>query len=119
MQREERAIAEWAIGSSYEVSTDIELVLCNIRINQKMSVRYVIIDPDFFLLVEPDFSKNGEYRLKVHIKQPLKMVESMIDRNEPRNMIIGLVTLQKNETKVTIIYYLTFIAIGRGNAVIL
>ena len=33
MQREERAIAEWAIGSSYEVSTDIELVLCNIRIN--------------------------------------------------------------------------------------
>ncbi len=101
MQRDERVIAEWVIGSSYEVSTDIELVLCNVRINQKMSVRYVIIDPDFFLLVEPDFSKNGEYRVKVHIKQPLKMVESMIDRNEPRNLIVGLVTLQKNEAKVS------------------
>ena len=68
MQREERVIAEWTVDSSYEVSTDIELVLCNVRVNQKMSVRYVIIDADFFLLLEPDFSKNGEYRMKVHIK---------------------------------------------------
>ncbi len=93
MKRDEREIALWTVDSSYVVSTEIELVLCNIRINQKMSVRYVIIDQDFFFLVEPDFSKNGEYRVKVHIKQPLKMVESMIDRNEPRNLIVGLVIL--------------------------
>jgi len=100
MKRDEREIAQWAIGSSYEVSSDIELVLCNIKINQKMSVRYVIVDQDFFFLVEPDFSKNGEYRVKVHIKQPLKMVESMIDRTEPRNLIVGLVIVQKGEEKV-------------------
>jgi hypothetical protein len=44
MKRDEREIAQWAIGSSNEVSSDIELVLCNIKINQKMSVRYVIVD---------------------------------------------------------------------------
>ena len=66
-----------------------------------MSVRYVIIDQDFFFLVEPDFSKTGEYNVKVHIKQPLKMVESMIDRTEPRNLIVGLVILQKGEEKVS------------------
>jgi len=68
MKRDEREIALWSIGNSYEVSTDIELVLCNVKINQKMSVRYVIIDQDFFFLVEPDFSKTGEYKVKVHIK---------------------------------------------------
>jgi hypothetical protein len=101
MKRDEREIALWSIGNSYEVSTDIELVLCNVKINQKMSVRYVIIDQDFFFLVEPDFSKTGEYKVKVHIKQPLKMVESMIDRTEPRNLIVGLVILQKGEEKVS------------------
>jgi hypothetical protein len=105
IKRDEREIAKWTVGNSYEVSTEIELVLCNVRINQKMSVRYVIIDQDFFLLVEPDFSKNGEYRVKVHIKQPLKMVESMIDRTEPRNLIIGLVILQKNEVKVSQLFF--------------
>lgn len=108
MKRDEREIAQWSIGNSYEVSTDIELVLCNVKINSKMSVRYVIIDQDFFFLVEPDFSKTGEYKVKVHIKQPLKMVESMIDRTEPRNLIVGLVILQKGEEKVRIYIYKLF-----------
>jgi hypothetical protein len=33
MKRDEREIALWSIGNSYEVSTDIELVLCNVKIN--------------------------------------------------------------------------------------
>jgi hypothetical protein len=53
------------------------------------------------MLVEPDFSKNGEYRVRVHVKQPLKFVESMIDRTEPRNLIIDLLTVQKGNIKVS------------------
>lgn len=32
------------------------------------------------------------------------MVESMIDRTEPRNLIVGLVIVQKGEEKVSYIY---------------
>jgi|LauGreDrversion4_2_1035121.scaffolds.fasta_scaffold103112_2 hypothetical protein len=62
--------------------------------NSKMHVRYVIVDEEYFMLVEPDFSSiNGQYKVKIHIKQPLKLVEAMIDKSEPRNLIVGLVTL--------------------------
>ena len=38
-------------------------------------------------------SGNGEeYRIKVHRKVALKYVESMVDRTEPRNLIVGFVT---------------------------
>ena len=33
-------------------STPVEMILCNIRLNQKMEVRHVLVDPDYFLLIE-------------------------------------------------------------------
>ncbi len=61
-----------------------------------MNVRYVIVDEEYFMLVEPDFTAlNGNYKVKIQIKQPLKMVEAMVDKTEPRNLIVGLVTLVK------------------------
>ena len=74
-----------------------------------MQVRYVLVDQDFFILIEPDFSKNEEYRVRVHIKQPLKTVESMIDRTEPRNLIIGFATFQKSSPKVSLYYHITIL----------
>ena len=57
-----------------------------------MNVRYVLIDQDYFVLIEPDFSNSNEYKVRVHAKVALKHVESMIDKIEPRNLIIGIVT---------------------------
>lgn len=57
-----------------------------------MHVRYVLVDQDFFILIEPDLGKADEYKVKVHRKIPLKHVESMIDRTEPRNLIMGFAT---------------------------
>ena len=107
MTREDREVARWQIGSSYEVaSQEIELILCNVKLQGKMQVRYVLVDQDYFVLVEPDLTRHEEYRVRVHIKQPLKQVESMIDRTEPRNLIIGFAIYQKSSAKVISIFYL-------------
>jgi hypothetical protein len=100
--KEEREVFNWIVGQSYEAGQDVELVLCNIKANGKMNVRYAIVDSEFFMLVEPDFTSiSGQnYKVKIQIKQPLKLVEAMIDKTEPRNLIVGLVTLQKGHTKV-------------------
>ena len=97
-------------------STSIDSVLCVIRINQKMVVRHVLLDPEYFLLVEVDqdemTKKQQEQQseenkiatvrsqtvvdmrnasITIHKKVPLRNVESLIDRSEPRNLILGFV----------------------------
>ncbi len=57
-----------------------------------MLVRYVMVDQDFFILIEPEFGQNSEYRVKLHKKIYLKNVEAMIDRTEPKNLIVGFAT---------------------------
>ena len=54
-----------------------------------MSVRYVMIDPEFFILIEPDFSVQNENRILIHQKVPLRHVESLVDKSDPRNLVIG------------------------------
>ena len=58
------------------------MILCNVRLSGKMYVRYVLLDPEFFLLVEPDFSQGEDYKIKVHQKITLKSVECLVDRME-------------------------------------
>ena len=73
-----------------------------------MEIRHVLADSDYFLLVEiknklndgeetkqspnkdPNRAKNT--LLKVHKKVHLRNVESLVDRSEPRNLIVGIVT---------------------------
>ena len=55
--RELTPIHSWEVAGSYQLpSVNVELILCNQRIDKKMCVRYVMIDPEFFILIEPDFS---------------------------------------------------------------
>tara|TARA_B110000285_G_scaffold149054_1_gene166389 strand:- start:278 stop:475 length:198 start_codon:yes stop_codon:yes gene_type:complete len=54
-----------------------------------MSVRYVMIDPEFFILIEPDFAIQNENRIMIHQKIPLRHVESLVDKSDPRNLVIG------------------------------
>ena len=55
--REQTAINTWVQGGSYALpSVNVELILCNQRVEKRMCVRYVMIDAEFFILIEPDFS---------------------------------------------------------------
>lgn len=88
--RETTPIHSWEEGGSYQLpSVNVELILCNQRVEKKMSVRYVMIDPEFFILIEPDFSVQNENRIIIHQKVPLRHVESLIDRSDARNLVIG------------------------------
>lgn len=49
-------------------SVNVELILCNQRVNKKMCVRYVMIDPEYLILIEPDFSVQHENRITIHQK---------------------------------------------------
>ncbi len=53
-----------------------------------MCVRYIVPDPEFFLLVEPDYSQVPP-KLRLHLKQQLKVFESLTDKIDPRNLNIG------------------------------
>jgi hypothetical protein len=68
---------------------NVELILCNQRVSKKMCVRYVMIDPEFLIIIEPDFSVQNENRIIIHQKVPLVHVQSMIDRQDQRNLVIA------------------------------
>ena len=54
-----------------------------------MQVRYIVEDEEFFVLIEPDFERIADRIARIDKKISLKKVEAMIDRSEPRNLILG------------------------------
>ena len=45
-----------------------------------MCVRYVMIDPEFLIVIAPDFTIQNENRIIIHLKVPLVYVQSLIDK---------------------------------------
>ena len=109
ISREKTPVHSWETGQSYQLpSVNVELILCNERVNRKMCVRYVLIDPEFFILIEPDFSNQTENRIIIHYKVPLKHVESLIDKSDARNLMLGFAVIQSSQqwtTKEILIYF--------------
>lgn len=100
--REQTPIHTWVKDGSYQLpSVNVELILCNQRVNKKMCVRYVMIDPEFFILIEPDFTVQNENRIIIHQKVPLKYVESLVDKSDPRNLVIGFAVFFSMEAHKT------------------
>ena len=65
--REQTVIHSWEKSKSYVLPTvNVELILCNERVSKNMCIRYVMIDPEFFILLEPDFSVPNENRIIIH-----------------------------------------------------
>lgn len=88
MKKDEREQAKWQVGNNYSIALDKEIILCNIKEGQKMQVRYIVVDPDFLILVEPE-KTNESCQFKVHFKVPLKHTECAIDKMEPRNLVVA------------------------------
>ena len=80
-------------------SVNVELILCNQRVNKKMCVRYVMIDPEYLILIEPDFSVQHENRITIHQKQPLLHVESLVDKQDERNLVVGFPVFKVNPAR--------------------
>ena len=123
MMADQRPVVSWEEGQQVKLGhQSIDSVLCVIRLNQKMVVRHVLLDPEYFLLVEVDQEdvlrqqkKDQEgaeenkiatvrsqtvvdmrnVSITIHKKVPLRSVESLIDRSEPRNLILGFVHVTK------------------------
>ena len=55
-----------------------------------------MIDPESLILIEPDFSVQHENRITIHQKQPLLHVESLIDKTDERNLVIGFPVFKEN-----------------------
>jgi hypothetical protein len=99
--REDREINKWETGKAYEPPSEIELVLCNVKINQKMQVRYAKWwTPNISFsssLISPKTKNTG---VKVHLKVALGCVESMAaTAAEPRNVIVGFANFDEKHFK--------------------
>ncbi|CAI2383715.1 unnamed protein product [Moneuplotes crassus] len=88
-EHEHRDVYDWNIG---DVITEINktLVLCNIQINNSLQMRYVVLDPEFFILIEPGFEGSNLKSIRVEIKAPLKTIDTQMDFRDKKRLHIGI-----------------------------
>ncbi len=78
-----RASDQWQSDNTIQMG-DCELILCNTRVNQKMIVCYVCLDPDYFLLVQ----LVSDTTVRLQMKQPLQQLSLQVDLQDPRNLLL-------------------------------
>lgn len=52
---EHRDVYDWSEGDTIDVEMDKTLVLCNLQLGNNLEIRYVVLDPEFFIMIEPGF----------------------------------------------------------------
>lgn len=56
-----------------------------------------MIDPEFFILIEPDYSIKNVHQIIINYKVPIKFFESLIDKKEPSNLNIGFAIFEQGK----------------------
>lgn len=87
---EQRDVYEWKIGETVVVEMDKTLVLCNLQIEDEFQTRYVVLDPEFFILVAPDFDDVPLKKIRIEIKAPQKNIQTKIDFRDLKRLTIGI-----------------------------
>lgn len=87
---EHRDVYDWKLGETIEVELDKTLVLCNLQIGNSLEIRYVVLDPEFFILIEPDFNDSPVKTIRIEIKAPLKNIDTKTDFRDPKRLTIGI-----------------------------
>lgn len=64
---------------------DCELILCNTKVEKRMQVRHVMVDQDFFILVELAMNDSS---MTILNRIELKALTCAVDLQEPRNLLI-------------------------------
>ena len=88
-EHEHRDVYDWSVG---DIITDINktLVLCNLQIGNNLEMRYVVLDPEFFILIEPNFEDTSLKSIRIEIKAPLKTIDTNTDYRDQKRLIIGI-----------------------------
>lgn len=53
-------------------------------------MRYVVLDPEFFILIEPGFEGSNLKSIRVEIKAPLKTIDTQMDFRDKKRLHIGI-----------------------------
>lgn len=87
---EERDVYSWKIGEHYVVQNDKTLVLCSLQIGETFDLRYVVLDPEFFILIEPYFKEDNHKTIRIEIKAPLEKIDFKIDSYDNKRLTITI-----------------------------
>jgi len=87
LRPEEESADGFSEGMSFEVR-NIGRIVCSTTIGSGRHTRYLLLHDFLLLLVEPDLSLPGWVVVKT--LWPLRQVQSLIDRSDPRTMIVGM-----------------------------
>ena len=68
---EEREVYKWQEGMSIPMDATKQYVLANKKDIKKMVPCYVVLDPEFFILVSPDFENKLDNMIKIEFKKSL------------------------------------------------
>jgi hypothetical protein len=93
---EHRDVYDWNIGDTIVVEMDKTLVLCHLQIGNSLEIRYVVLDPEFFILIEPDFEDVPLKSIRIEIKAPLKNIDTKTDFRDPKRLTLGIAELSDN-----------------------
>ena len=89
IQIEERDVYSWKEGETVMVDLTKKYQLCNRKNGWKKEVCYVVLDPEFFILVTP-VKEPGEDKLVIEKKVSLQRIEAYVDtRTDQRDLILG------------------------------
>jgi len=87
---EGRDVYSWEIGDVIIIDEDKTLVLCNIIEGKSALTRYIVLDPEFFILAEPNFDDGPYKTVKVCMKYSLKNIKVEQDPKKSSKMQVGV-----------------------------
>lgn len=77
---EERDVHKvWKEGEKIKMDQTKKYLICNRKVGKAMSICYVVLDPEFFILVTPCYDHTQEEKIDIILKRSLKTVEAYID----------------------------------------
>lgn len=87
---EGRDVYSWQIGDAICVDEEKTLVLCNIIEGKTALTRYIILDPEFFILAEPSFDEGPYKTVRIWMKYSLKNIKVDQDPKKASKMQVGI-----------------------------
>ena len=87
---EERDVYDWKIGQEVSAENDKTLVLCSLEIENEYELKYVVLDPEFFILIEPNFNGDEHKTILIQVKAPLDKVDLKVDGYDPKRVTITI-----------------------------
>lgn len=97
---EGRDVYYWRIGDIITVDDDtLTLVYCHIKIGKYGYTRYIVMDPEFFLLVEPEQDTGDQKTVALRTKEPLRNIRFTSEGSDSKIVSVGVYTYDSEGEK--------------------